>query len=131
MTPEEYAQAVWGRLQDNAWVGYKDPENNNDLDWLKAFGIGVAPYEAPVGVAPSVASTPATTTVPESDETPKEETSSTDSEDPSAQKIAELEAQIAALQAQQPVKYNPISGTKVIYTDPDNDGWSTYTFSVV
>lgn len=32
MTPEEYAQAVWGRLQDNNWTGYKNPENDNDLD---------------------------------------------------------------------------------------------------
>ena len=53
MTPDEYAAAVWSRLQDPNWTGYKNAENDNDLDWLRAFGIVVAPYDSPAVNAPA------------------------------------------------------------------------------
>lgn len=130
MTPEEYAQAVWGRLQDNAWTGYKSPENDNDLDWLRAFGIGVGPYTAPEQPTAPATATAAPAQTPTNDDKDKQ--------------IAELKAQLAALQGgqgsgdtqtqqtekPQVVIYRSIPGTKVTATDPDADGWRTYNFTV-
>lgn len=127
VTPEEYANALWGRLQDNNWTGYKNPENDNDLDWLKAFGITVAPYEAPASPA-----------IQPSQTNPKQETAkpneNNSTDDEAAKKIAELEAQLAALQnPQKPVqttqeqpKFQDRYGLK--QNSPNEEGWIQYTF---
>lgn len=41
-TPQAFADALFSRLQDPSWTGYKNPNAYEDLDWLDAFGIKLA-----------------------------------------------------------------------------------------
>lgn len=51
--PNEFANQLWERLQDNSWTGYKNPDSDNDLDWLKAFNITITPYTQTSGTSSS------------------------------------------------------------------------------
>lgn len=122
MTPEEYAAAIWARLQDNAWEGYKDPDNDNDLDWLKAFGIGVGPYSAPSPAASTTSIVPSTDksdiqpTTPEVQNTENETTDNNGTA--SATQPKPVESAIST----------PTHRTeyKLEQSSPDAEGWITY-----
>lgn len=124
-TPQAFADALFARLQDPTWEGYKDPANNTDLDWLDAFGIRLIGDNT---LATGSTATSATTE-------PSKPVANPDLDAANA-KIADLETQLAALQkpvgkpVEDAIIHKTIDGTNVTSTEPDKEGWSTYTFKV-
>lgn len=129
MTPEEYAAAVWERLQDNKWTGYKNPENDNDLDWLKAFGIGVAPYNGNVSIRSNAGDNNSDNdarTSGNNKNSNKEDDMSTENNGSSVENNPE----IIVVPEEQKVEYINIPGTNVAYSSPDEAGWSNYIIHI-
>lgn len=129
MTPEEYAAAIWSRLQDNAWEGYKSPENDNDLDWLKAFGIGVGPYEAPASTAPASTTPSATPATEATSEQAPSHIQNHENETPAG----EGEGQVVQPASVETAVDTPRHRTEYKFEQsaPDAEGWITYTIPSV
>ena len=129
MTPEEYAQAIWDRLRDNNWTGYKNPENDNDLDWLKALGIGIGPYEAPASSAPaSAASSASTATEGNLEQTPPQiqnHENETPAGEGEGQVVQPKPIETAVSTPTYRIEY------KLEQSAPDSEGWVTYTIPSV